>query len=824
VDKASISDFALRVEQSEVVEQCTRVLSALFDYSRQSEKGPLLESCLLLQRSLLLQMWEHIGKGRSIFEQCKRISPAVLPRFIEGGVSSVDDVLNMSPKELQRLLKCSNEDVGSTIRYGKEMLGSRLVASATLVSKQELRIDVESAVVKEGRRKPPATHGSRVAGARQDDFTSHFFHLICYESETLRLLCYRKFSSAKTLISYTVTLSDVVKSTDHVVISLLCVDAIGLDFTGNDSSASSVSAVNGGGDGSDVDGRSITVVSPTSPEGKHTSTKASTRLYAYDISSSGEGDRREPYYAHGRGDVEDGGDGDGDEYESESTAETSRRKHLVQQKLQSSYFQPSPAKRKSSAAASATGRCDGRKDRKRELGSEAAGASKKRQSRHKKSSKREGGGQEREAATARSGSAGGRSKRGGAGAGASGNRGEDFGLFEYTSFRDRALQDRITEPPPERAHASYTGGPRMGYASDQYALGPADFEIAVNAKKAPTNEANELHSNPTEYVRDDRGVVSEDLLMLRRKASEVETSQSEPIKRFRSRLAAGSRPGASVFDLGHVPHDNDSYASPQTHMPMAHSSKALPLPPHNAPYTPSGASATEFIGQFSSLKSPPYYATTQIHHPQKIETNTRERFFDGHQHNMSALSNSQYDYATYPTNIDMASRRSLLQTDSQRGCGVVVDLTGSRGTSIYPPVNVPSQALYSAALSSNSQDWVRDTTHKSQAVHQAPLRKGSTYDHQMAQQSGLGVCVSMEEGGIQRGRCVDSEHSGVSMKEGEIQRGRCVDSEHSGGNIRVAVSRVQQQAPVARPLSTPGQHEGKMKMEAAVDLFEQGFL
>lgn len=80
VDKTEIPEFSLRVEQSEIVEQCVRILSAVFDNALEREKGMLLESCILFKRALLLQMWDDIGTNRSVFELCPELPAALLPR------------------------------------------------------------------------------------------------------------------------------------------------------------------------------------------------------------------------------------------------------------------------------------------------------------------------------------------------------------------------------------------------------------------------------------------------------------------------------------------------------------------------------------------------------------------------------------------------------------------------------------------------------------------------------------------------------------------------------------------------------------------------
>lgn len=56
------TDFALRVQQSEIVEQSLRLLSALFDFSLEESRGRVILSCLYVMRALKLQIWE---KGKN---------------------------------------------------------------------------------------------------------------------------------------------------------------------------------------------------------------------------------------------------------------------------------------------------------------------------------------------------------------------------------------------------------------------------------------------------------------------------------------------------------------------------------------------------------------------------------------------------------------------------------------------------------------------------------------------------------------------------------------------------------------------------------------
>ena len=71
VARLEIKNFSLRVEQSEIVESGLRVLSALVEFCKEKFYGKLLDSSILLDRSLRCRMWEI--NFPSVFFQCAGI-------------------------------------------------------------------------------------------------------------------------------------------------------------------------------------------------------------------------------------------------------------------------------------------------------------------------------------------------------------------------------------------------------------------------------------------------------------------------------------------------------------------------------------------------------------------------------------------------------------------------------------------------------------------------------------------------------------------------------------------------------------------------------
>jgi hypothetical protein len=219
VDKTEISDFSLRVEQSEIVEQCVRILSALFDNALERDKGLLLESCLLLRRSLVLQMWDDIGSNRSIFELCPRLPPAMIPRFVECGLNSVDDFASHRPKELQGILRCSLTDLKNIQSYTKMIQHSKLSVEILRLQDTLLHLRIHTCTSDQILQEN--------LNPNEKNFQSHVFHLLCFDSDS-SLICYRRIHSADNSTEYQIPISRPV-AIQSLWVSLTCEDMIGLD-------------------------------------------------------------------------------------------------------------------------------------------------------------------------------------------------------------------------------------------------------------------------------------------------------------------------------------------------------------------------------------------------------------------------------------------------------------------------------------------------------------------------------------------------------------------------------------------------------------------
>jgi hypothetical protein len=216
IDKAEIPEFSLRVEQSEIVEQCVRILSALFDNALEREKGMLLESCILFKRALMLQMWDDIGPHRSIFELTPKLPTALIPRFIECGLNSITDFLSHAPNDLQGILRCSLADLRNLQAFTKTIQQSKLEVEILDVHDDQIHLKVHPLVEIENIEPNASNLQPRI------------FHLICYDSES-SLVCYRRLHSVATTVEYQIHCNKIV-SVESLWVLLLCEDMIGLDY------------------------------------------------------------------------------------------------------------------------------------------------------------------------------------------------------------------------------------------------------------------------------------------------------------------------------------------------------------------------------------------------------------------------------------------------------------------------------------------------------------------------------------------------------------------------------------------------------------------
>lgn len=229
IDKRNISDFSLRVEQSEIVEQCLRILSALYDHAYEREKGILFESCIHLKRSLHLQMWNDIGSNRTIFELCPQLPIGLLPRFLENNIHTIEQISLYNSNHIQRILKCTMNDVNIIQSFIQMLNQSKLNLHITLKNVSQLNLTIDNMSQKNSTIQQLSNNNSSSSSSNAL-VKSRLFHIICYNTETFKLLFYRRLQSTLATQNYSINLeNNLINNLKNIYITLICDDIIGLD-------------------------------------------------------------------------------------------------------------------------------------------------------------------------------------------------------------------------------------------------------------------------------------------------------------------------------------------------------------------------------------------------------------------------------------------------------------------------------------------------------------------------------------------------------------------------------------------------------------------
>lgn len=90
VNRWPLNDFASRIEQTEIVERSLRLLAALKDICIERKHGTLLESCVLVMRSLQMRLWEE--DYDSVFSQCCVLSTTTRQKLQKCGLTRLEDI------------------------------------------------------------------------------------------------------------------------------------------------------------------------------------------------------------------------------------------------------------------------------------------------------------------------------------------------------------------------------------------------------------------------------------------------------------------------------------------------------------------------------------------------------------------------------------------------------------------------------------------------------------------------------------------------------------------------------------------------------------
>ena len=211
IERKQIKDFSMRVEQSDIVEQSLRILSAIHDYSIEKEKGKLLESCIYINRSLHYQMWET-GYD-SMLSQLPGLNANLKQTLIDNNLSTIEALYSITQSKLQQMTKCSVTDSQKMINFSKLCMANKSCLSIDLdVNSSKVKIKSEPV-----NTDPIFNSQSNVS-----------FNLVCYENLTGKLICFRKISSGKDVTEILIDIPDKISTLD--IHGSLISEYIGLDF------------------------------------------------------------------------------------------------------------------------------------------------------------------------------------------------------------------------------------------------------------------------------------------------------------------------------------------------------------------------------------------------------------------------------------------------------------------------------------------------------------------------------------------------------------------------------------------------------------------
>jgi hypothetical protein len=215
VDGIAVADFFLRVEMSETVERCVRILGALTDLCVSKLHGILLESSLLLLRALKTRMWET---SNILLRQCPEINDSVRKRLGEMHFNSVKDFEHYNERSFQNVISCSAKDAQIIVQFMRHCLDISLQLSTVVdPSKKAISYLTETLL--------PSVR-SRESRLNECDYS-----LVSYDVLTGALLCHRRLASSRS--PQTVTVQIPVSTSFTNIYTVLICDWTGFDCSDN---------------------------------------------------------------------------------------------------------------------------------------------------------------------------------------------------------------------------------------------------------------------------------------------------------------------------------------------------------------------------------------------------------------------------------------------------------------------------------------------------------------------------------------------------------------------------------------------------------------
>ena len=184
-----ISDFTLRVEQSEILRWTNRIVSALSQLSYERGVGSLMALCVLIERGLRAHMWE--SDFDTVFMQLQSmggaagIEASTGKQLVKSNVTAPEDVLHCSAAQLQqRLGGCPLRDAQNVLDFSRALLELKLSVRASASPAGGMMIDIVPA--EEAPVTPSAAAGSGFA----PEYTPSY-QLVVYDMPSSQLLLHR---------------------------------------------------------------------------------------------------------------------------------------------------------------------------------------------------------------------------------------------------------------------------------------------------------------------------------------------------------------------------------------------------------------------------------------------------------------------------------------------------------------------------------------------------------------------------------------------------------------------------------------------------------
>eukprot|EP00981_Chlorochromonas_danica_P001931 scaffold398_cov177-Ochromonas_danica.AAC.30 len=174
VNATEIKDFTLRIEQADIVENATRLLKGLQELCVHRQLGFLLEATILFERALRTRLWEGLNSCQ--FFQCGGLSAKTMKALQANGINSVTDIYGLSLAQVQQRVDCSPNEAKVILQFAASVHRSRLVASLKAMGEQKVIISIEL-----------AEKGNEIMGLQPMPF-----QLLCYDTISAKLICFRR--------------------------------------------------------------------------------------------------------------------------------------------------------------------------------------------------------------------------------------------------------------------------------------------------------------------------------------------------------------------------------------------------------------------------------------------------------------------------------------------------------------------------------------------------------------------------------------------------------------------------------------------------------